>query len=192
LLRKGLLVFVSFSIITNIIAISLTNSTSAQQLANYTDPNGDFTILYPVGWEVEPKQNRFEDFEVSFTNMQAEDFALFDLDIRENVTEKTFSIEELKEAFTEELNKARYGLINFELEEPIDCKKYKIEGHHACSAIYTSETGVVEPIMTATMPVVTSIGNDVLSFFYSSYLDNFDIHLPNIEKMLSSFSTNNR
>ena len=82
---------------------------------------------------------------------------------------------------------ARIGTPNFELIQDVECKKYTVDGHKACSMINTETPDYISETKAALMTVDSLINGTTYRFMYGSTPDNFDSSLPTIDKMISSF-----
>jgi hypothetical protein len=84
-------------------------------------------------------------------------------------------------------NVERFTVPNFELIQDVECKKYTIDGHKACSIINTQTPDYISETKAALMTVDSLINGTTYRFMYASTPDNFDSSLPAIDKMIGSF-----
>ncbi|HJT49796.1 MAG TPA: PsbP-related protein [Nitrososphaeraceae archaeon] len=159
-----------------------TTNTKATTFLTYKDKQGRFTISYPSsGWEVTPAKNRFEDFVVSFRNLDTLSSLVIQLN---KIDYPGNDVESLMSAMPD---MARIGTPNFELIQEVECKKYTIDGHKACSMINTQTPDYISEKKIAMMTVGSIINGTSYMFLYGAKPDNFDTYLPIIDKMIGSF-----
>jgi hypothetical protein len=88
---------------------------------------------------------------------------------------------------TDEPDRLRFSVPNFELNQDVECQKYTINGNKACSMIFTQTPDYISNIKIAEMDVSTLTNGTTYLFVYGSTPDNFDSNLPIIDKMIHSF-----
>jgi hypothetical protein len=81
----------------------------------------------------------------------------------------------------------RISTPNFELIQDVECKKYTIDGHKACSIINTQTPDYISQTKIAMMTIGSLINGTSYMFLYGARPDNFDTYLPTIDKMIASF-----
>jgi hypothetical protein len=69
----------------------------------------------------------------------------------------------------------------------VECKKYAVDGHKACSMINTQTPDYISDVKVALMNVGSIINGITYIFVYGSTPDDFDSNLPVIDKVISSF-----
>jgi PsbP-like protein len=150
-----------------------------QQMTLYTDIIGRFTVDYPSRWQVIVPPEGYEAFGIVFINPDSsgENVAIIsfpyspEYDDADGLEEEEAKISLLQEA-TER---------NTTIVQDIECQKYQIKGHIACSFIL--DIGKSKMIM-----VVTAVGSWKYGIAYASLKEGFNANLPIFEQMLQSFS----
>jgi hypothetical protein len=181
-------IFVS-SIILPLSLLDFSTYGQEQQLIEYRDPQGRFTILYPALWTISPipesnrfEENPFENIAVEFKGAEGS-WKSFNVVIR-NLTDASTDLRTLSEA--EELGSV-VSLPEGLQEIPTECEKYKIQGNQACSFIISSKPNPIIDRKMIMMQVMSVINGTEYALSYGNTPSDFDKELPMIDKMIASF-----
>ena len=175
--------FVAISITNPIVANAQTGYT---RLLTYKDPQGMFSINYPQGWDVKPATNRFQNYLVQFTQSQGgigNSSAIFVITAN-NVTSDTRDY--IIYNMIPNLNQSP---LNIKITKGIECTKYMMSGHNACSLIYSGSAlpNTSFERMFGAMAVATQVNGTLYLILFLSFPHMFQKNLPVVEKMISSF-----
>ena len=148
---------------------------TTQNMTKYTDPEGRFTISYPVNWTAQPAGNRFESPLVTFDS---------GVGPNSNIVIIT-GVGTDPEAFARQVvNTAN----QYTLFQNVECAKYKIDEQRACSFIFTkqadSDLGTPDAVI---MQVLSYINGNMYTINFAASQNTFDSLLPTFEAMISSF-----
>jgi hypothetical protein len=168
----------------------LTNLQSPQQLTEYTDPRGRFTIYYPASWTISPlsEPNRFEenareDIAVEFKGAEGS-WKSFNIVIKQ-LTDESTDVKGLTD-FT--MIDATTRLRGGQVEESTECERYTIQGKQACSFIISSKPNPIIDQKMIMMQVTTLVNGTAYALSYGNTPSEFDRDLPMIEEMIASFT----
>src|SRR5262249_45217133 len=83
----------------------------------------------------------------------------------------------------------RHTVVGSSLFQNIECIKYKIDGHKACSVMWTGTdfNGGSGNIPLATLYLSSYVNKTMYGFVMEGSQDTFDRYLPTFQIMLSSF-----
>ena len=148
------------------------------QLPTFIDPEGRFTLHYPLGWNAVPKENSFSSLDLSLNNLPSGSgvvtLAITDLE------SSTLPIESL---VAMDLNAETNGRNNFHLIENPTYQKYNISGYKTGSFNYTFESSGEQK---AALDIITKFNNRFLLLIYHANQNDFDKYLPEINRMIDS------
>jgi hypothetical protein len=68
----------------------------------------------------------------------------------------------------------------YRIIEPVECSKYKMDGHQVCSVVDSSSS-------YGFLNIVSQIGDRTYLLIYGATHDNFDKNLPIAQHMINSF-----
>jgi hypothetical protein len=154
--------------------------TGSTTFLTYKDPQGRFSINYPQGWNVTAATNRFQGYQVQFQQIYGiGNSSAISLLIDKNVTSdaRDYIVSVL-------IPFLRNSFPYFTVGEDLECSKYMLGGHKACSFIYS--VGIAEG-QIGTMHVATQVNGTLYSIAFHSSPDAFEKNLPIVEKMINSF-----
>jgi|SRR6478672_11043978 len=185
---------ISLSIACPVLAIILLTPVVANaqpSFTTYKDPNGRFSIDYPSNWKPKPAADRFENNPVLISSNPESILNLTTITV--NIVDGVPPGTTIQSAFNSMINSLKEGFPDYDLTGGIDCIKYKLSGHNACSIIYTKPLVLTSDnsIKIAILKVATIVKGSLYIIEYYALPDNFDRDLPIVEKMLSSFKTGN-
>ena len=159
------------------------------QWLNWEDPDKEFSLQYPSDWTVRPRENRFEEQDISF-------YIDGDFTTLTNLT--TLGIDvynttstDLKELMEQAVESASTNpnniLINTKLFEGPEYVKYTVSGKPAASVIWLHDNHDNPLSGQAVYLFIASIvGDKFVRINYNSYDKQFDKYLPEVEKVVQS------
>jgi hypothetical protein len=144
-----------------------------QEFLTWTDPEGRFSIEYPSDWLAEEKKNRFEYFEVTFTDSLSKYNGYLSVDYSDRVEEEEVgSLELFFNSFVQGFGPAFEG---FREVEDRDFSKYTIDGERAGSVIFAADIG---GIGLGGLLVVSVINDRVFGLAFLAGQDNSTTGYP--------------
>jgi hypothetical protein len=174
-----------------LVPFSLDVSGQETGLSLYKDPQGTFSIQYPIGWEVSPAQNRFENVEVEVSKPDLGFGQRVSVDVRilEDVGEELDIAGDLEEFL--DLSIVKGSITNqvpgFSVEENIECGKHTIiDAEETCSVLYSRIDQTLGGRF-ATLSVAGVSGDDVYVISYTASPNEFDSNLAQGEQIINSF-----
>jgi PsbP-like protein len=157
--------------------LSAQNSSTTSAFVTYKDPQGRFSIDYPSNWTAKAATNRFETFQVTFTNTGLGSFAEVDVG---TIRTPPLGLEESLKLVMPSLTNS---VPNFQLSQDVECQKYTIDGNKACRIIFSKTKDYTSNIKLGAMMVIS----EHYMIAYSTLPDNFDKLLPTVDQMIGSF-----
>jgi hypothetical protein len=173
-----------------------TNNAFAQNATwlNWEDPDKQFSLQYPSDWPIRPRENRFEDQDVTL-------YAGGDLAAATNMTTLSINVinvplstdpsRDLKETMKATVESTTNDLNNIatdmKLFEGPEFDKYAVSGKPAGSAIWVINNPKDLTIDRAVLQFIGSIvGDKFVGIYYNSPDKQFDNYLPQIQKVIQS------
>lgn len=156
----------------------------------FKDREGLFTVQYPSNWTpqgvVEAERNG--PIDVSFSSPGSTDTTGADIEFIQWAQPSVFSTpkESLEQEITDLQNDPT--VTKFEIERPIECSKYTLNGLPACSYIYEIDSTEGSPLAIMAVDALASNGTEY-EVYYRSEFNLFEYFLPVVENMIKSFQT---
>jgi len=157
---------------------------------NFKSRDNLFTVQYPSNWTPSTvrESERSGPIDIIFTSPGSNE---------DKWTEVEFIQYDALSAFNsanESLGSEISGLQNdasltkFQIERPLECSKYTLNGLQACSYIYEVGSKAEGNFAAAAVDALSGDGTEY-EVYYKSTFDSFKQFLPTFEKMLKSFKT---
>lgn len=108
--------------------------TNIIQWKTYSDPDGEYTIDYPSNWNLNPKENRFDEKELELNTIDESGNSVH-IGIK-TMDQPNLDLEEKSDDFAQLL---ATGIPNFKEIEPMECEKYTVSENIACSIVFTGD-----------------------------------------------------
>ena len=143
----------------------------------FSEPDGRFTVNYPIGWNIEPRENRFDTKDVEFSILHEGNSV--HLVIVTTETPDGINVEDGENIITQRTSTRD----NFRLIDSWECEKYSISNEKACSLVFT--TGM-SPFEFAEMAVYAFHDSTGYTIIYKTIPDLFDTYLPIAEQIIKS------
>jgi hypothetical protein len=169
------MVFVFLFLVLVIIDPILVNAQTGSIFLTYKDPQDRFSISYPQGWDVKPLTNRFQPYVVQFEDLADRGSVSVIISEAANLDARDYIVNLIPY-----LNNT---IRNFRVVEGVECSKYMMAGHNACSFIFSGNITVE----LGNMGVVTQANGTLYQISYIAEPDPFEKNLPIVEKMIRSF-----
>lgn len=152
---------------------------TSNNITKYTDPYGSFLINYPSSWTAHLVANPFQQGGVLFTNMVP--LLSFSIVIGSTALAQTDPAGVLN-AYKIFPSTVPAG---YSVSQNVECKKYKIDGHRACSIILIGNSSGKVP--SEFVQVASHVNNKMFVFTMHAIRNNFGRYVPIFENMLDSF-----
>jgi hypothetical protein len=158
---------------------------------NFKDRENLFTVQYPSDWipNYAGESDKSGPIDIFF------DSPGYNLADNKGVTiefiqyESKSAFNSAQESLESEINEHENdkSLTKFEVERPIECSTYSLNGLQACSYIYE----ISDKERKSAVIAVDALSNDGTEYesYYLSDFDSFKQFLPTFEKMVKSFKT---
>ena len=163
------------------ISIVFNSNIYAENWSSYTDPNGIYHLQFPSNWDPlgpnKPEDNRPLTLSIQSTdvpsNMRTMIISVVPLTKNVNLTLETIKDISIKES---------QGLPTFHVISSPNYTKYTIDNNPAVSYTFAYDlSGKMKELYVGTI-----INNTVFHIGYAAPLDQFDLFLPAVEKVLDS------
>lgn len=175
---------------------SFTNLTLAfQGLSNepvwkiFKDRNNLFTVQYLSDWipNYAPESAKAGPIDIYFDSPDYSDVSGVTIEFIEYDAKSAFN--SARESLEAEINhhKNDQALSKFEVEQPIECSKYILNGIQACSYIYEIRDENGNSAVIA-VDAISDDGTEYESYYLSSF-NSFKQYVPIFDKMIKSFQT---
>ena len=205
MIQKNVLVLLAFLLLSASIWTSLAFASSSGSKAdiedeqqsqvtwkNFKDRNNLFSVQYPSNWT--PTAPAAADARgpidsIFYAPVSADELA--QVEFFQYAQPSVFTTP--KESLESEIstNQNDPTTTKFEIERPIECQKYTLNGLQACSYIYethsTPESGIPNQAILA-VDALADDGTEYETYYYGSY-DLFEHFLPVAENMIKTFQT---
>lgn len=156
---------------------------------NFTDRNNLFSAQYPSNWipSIIPDPDDFSNFDTAFTLYGANEDSYAWVEFIQWTAPSAFSTS--RDSLESEVSRIQSDptVNKFEIERPIECSNYEINGIQACSIIYeiSNDVGSFATLIVGT---VAPDGTEYSTYYKGSF-DFFERFLPVAENMIKSFRT---
>jgi hypothetical protein len=150
------------------------------EFKGYKDQFGRFSIQVPQDWKIGSPTIKKDSVAISFdsNNDDLMTVTMVAADRHTHASQDTF-----EQVIREQNRDTVTGLTGATVVQPTDCTKYTIDGHKACSVVYTVDTGQYKE---KDMDIDFETEKQDFTLTVSGTADNFDKYLPIIEKMVYS------
>ena len=150
------------------------------QLKEYKDQYGRFSIQVPQGWKIDSPTIKKDSIAIGFDSNN-EDPITITMAAADRHTRE--SQDDFEQVIREQNRDTVTGLSGTTLVQGTDCNKYTIDGHKACSVVYTVTRG---QYTEKDMDVDFETEKQGFTLTVSGFPDSFDKYLAVVEKMLYS------
>ena len=154
----------------------------AQNWSSYTDPNEIYRLQFPSNWELsgpnKPEDNRPLALSIQFSDVPSNmrTMIISVVPLTKNVN---WTLETIKDI---SMNVNSQGLPTFHVLSSPNYTKYTIDNNPAVSYTFAYDlSGKMKELYVGTI-----INNTVFHIGYAAPLDQFDLFLPTVEKVLDS------
>jgi hypothetical protein len=150
------------------------------QMKEYKDQFGRFSIQVPQDWKIDPPTIKKDSIGISFdsNNKDPVTITMVAADRHTKASQSVFE-QVIREQNTDTVTR----LPGATLVQGTDCTKYTIDGHKACSVVYTVTRG---QYTEKDMDIDFETEKQGFSLTVSGSPDSFDKYIPIVEKMLYS------
>jgi hypothetical protein len=153
----------------------------------FQDRNNLFTVQYPSNWTPSGVTEPYGPIDMLFLSPGSSLDSGAEVEFIQYSDPSVFRT--AQEALDAEITSIRNDptLTKFEIERPLECTRYSLNGLQACSVIYelTSTDGSF-----AAMAVDSVAANGTeYEAYYKAAFDSFEHFLPTVENMIESFQT---
>jgi hypothetical protein len=172
-----------------------TQSSPANQQSQVTwktfkDREGLFTVQYPSNWVPSgvAESDRAGPIDTVFSSPGSTETTGSDLEFIEYAQPSVFSTS--KEALEQEITNLQNDptITKFEIERPVECSKYTLNGLPACGYIYEVKTTDGPSLAILAVDAIASDGKEYEVYYHSDF-NSFEHFLPTAESMIKSFRT---
>jgi hypothetical protein len=156
----------------------------------FNDRNNLFTVQYPSNWIPSgvAEADRAGPVDTFFSSPGANETTGAEIEFIEWAEPSVFSTpnESLEQEITSLQNDPT--VTKFEIERPVECSKYTLNGLPACSYIYELRTADNPSLAVLVVDAIASDGTEY-EVYYRSDFNSFEHFLPTGETMIKSFQT---
>jgi hypothetical protein len=169
---------VAVSLSIGLLLINFAHGQEVQWL-NWEDPDKQFSLQYPSNWTLIPRENRFDEQDVSFNIVGNSTM----LTINVYNTTSTDLVEIMDRAA--ETNNLPESALKSKLFEGPDYVSYTVSGEPAGSIIWTNNN---VPFMGKLVwqNIASIVGDKFVGIIYASGAPDFDKYSPQVEKVIQS------
>jgi len=154
----------------------------------FQDRNGLFSVQYPSNWTPSGiiESMKVGPIDILFLSPGSDVDSGAEVEFIQWADQSVFRT--AQEALEAEISTQQNNqtLTKFEIERPIECSRYTLNGLQACSVIYEISGPDIGDLATM---VVDSLATDGTEYelYYKSDFDSFEHFLPTVESMIKSF-----
>ena len=156
----------------------------------FKDRAGLFTVQYPSNWSPSGIQDPelAGPIDIAFFSPGSTETTGADVRFTEYAQHSIFSTpkESLEQEITDLQNDPT--VTKFEIESPVECSKYTLNGLPACSYIYEIDTTEGPPLAIMAVDALAPDGAEYEVYYHSDFA-SFKYFLPVVEQMIKSFQT---
>jgi hypothetical protein len=156
----------------------------------FNDREGLFTVQYPSNWRPSnaAEADRSGPIDTVFISPGSTETTGAELEFIEYEVPSVFSTpkESLEQEITDLQNDPT--VTKFEIERPLECAKYTLNGLAACSYVYEVDTTEGSPLAIMAVDALAPDGTEH-EVYYRSDFNSFEHFLPIVESMIRSFQT---
>jgi hypothetical protein len=153
----------------------------------FQDRNTLFTVQYPSNWTPSGVVEPYGPIDMLFLSPGSNLESGAEVEFIQYSDPSVFRT--AQEALGAEINSLQNDptLTKFEIERPLECTRYTLNGLQACSVIYEL-TGPDGSFAALAVDSVATNGTEYEAYYKASF-DSFEHFLPTVENMIESFQT---